>query len=277
LEKQASVRRNLRSGKNDCLVAKQFLTQSTVMQNNQREFSTRRAAIFTSFIALASLVNAQSDAAKSLPTPAGDYYLQGVREVGSQIRLSANGKFEYFLSYGSEDQSVSGRWRKEGKFIVLEAAPLPEPSFTTVKLSPELDRIDDKDAPPDMAMVKIVSSQLGLTWSNMVITAEFANGKIRSGTTGRNGTLLFVKRTEPEWLDLPIVRIAVEYPPAKVAKRWFAMDSKQTKAMLVEFEPGNLSAQAFKTLRLVLNQTTTETSLITDGAKQGNGWRYVKR
>ncbi|OWY38897.1 hypothetical protein CEK28_10235 [Xenophilus sp. AP218F] len=42
---------------------------------------------------------------------AGDYYLSGVREVGSQIRLLADGRFAFMLAYGSVDQSARGQWR----------------------------------------------------------------------------------------------------------------------------------------------------------------------
>lgn len=232
----------------------------------------------TTFFALAILVGlatAQGNE-KTVQSPVGNYYLQGVREVGSQIILFDNGKFSYFLSYGAVDQSAAGTWRKDGQSIVLDAAALPEPSFLTAMRLPELNRNDGKDTPPLMAVVKVVSYQLGLTWSNMVVTAEFADGKVRSGKTGTGGTLLFIERTEPEWLDLPIVRVAVEYPPAKVGKRWFPFDSTKAKTLVVEFEPGNLARQNFESLRLVFNQTETEASLTTEGATDDKGWRYVR-
>ncbi len=52
---------------------------------------------------------------------AGLYYLNGVTEVGSQLRLRADGRFDYALAYGGLDQSASGRWQREGERIVLRA------------------------------------------------------------------------------------------------------------------------------------------------------------
>ena len=50
----------------------------------------------------------------------GDYCLTGVMEVGSCIRLSPGGKFEYFLAYGAYDENAQGTWRAEGAAVVLD-------------------------------------------------------------------------------------------------------------------------------------------------------------
>ena len=43
---------------------------------------------------------------------AGHYYLQGVMEVGSELLLHADGRFEYFLAYGAYDESATGTWKE---------------------------------------------------------------------------------------------------------------------------------------------------------------------
>jgi hypothetical protein len=181
----------------------------------------------------------------------GVYYLQGVRELGSQIALQANGDFEYFLSYGGADQTAKGKWRQEGETVVLQTQASPPPSFTKATSLPHL--IGDyaqPDAKPSLVLVKISTPSRELVWSNMLITAEFSNGKTRSGNTGRNGMLAFSVRTDPEWQGATILRIAVEYPEAKVPKRWFPIESPDVKTLQIEFEPGNLVADAFESMKL---------------------------
>jgi uncharacterized protein len=48
---------------------------------------------------------------KRLP---GHYYLEGVPEVGSEILLHKDGRFEYGLSYGAADEHAEGSWMVSG-------------------------------------------------------------------------------------------------------------------------------------------------------------------
>jgi hypothetical protein len=45
------------------------------------------------------------------PSLAGHYYLRGVMEVGSELLLHADGRFEYMLAYGALDELASGAGR----------------------------------------------------------------------------------------------------------------------------------------------------------------------
>jgi len=51
----------------------------------------------------------------------GAYHLSGVREVGSELRLRADGRYSLATSYGAVDQFVTGRWRVEGKEVVFQS------------------------------------------------------------------------------------------------------------------------------------------------------------
>lgn len=50
---------------------------------------------------------------------AGHYYMRGVMEVGSELQLQANGKFEYMLAYGALDELATGCWSREGQTVTL--------------------------------------------------------------------------------------------------------------------------------------------------------------
>jgi len=70
----------------------------------------------------ASAVN--KTAAKSAARLAGHYYLRGMREVGSELLLTEDGRFQYLMSYGAVDIEASGQWRSDGKTIHLDTPPI---------------------------------------------------------------------------------------------------------------------------------------------------------
>lgn len=49
----------------------------------------------------------------------GHYYLNGVTEVGSELLLRDDGRFEWFLAYGAMDRVASGRWTEADGHVVL--------------------------------------------------------------------------------------------------------------------------------------------------------------
>lgn len=55
---------------------------------------------------------------------AGHYHLSGVMETGSELLLKADGRFEWYISYGAVDQLAKGRWGRAGQTVTL-AADIP--------------------------------------------------------------------------------------------------------------------------------------------------------
>lgn len=57
----------------------------------------------------------------------GHYYLSGVTEVGSELRLRDDGRFEWFLAYGAMDQTARGRWsERDGRVVLTTERPAPD-------------------------------------------------------------------------------------------------------------------------------------------------------
>jgi hypothetical protein len=52
----------------------------------------------------------------------GHYTMQGVMEVGSELLLKADGRFQYMLAYGSLDELASGCWARHGGVVTLYAS-----------------------------------------------------------------------------------------------------------------------------------------------------------
>lgn len=50
---------------------------------------------------------------------AGLYTLRGVMEMGSQIMLRADGRFQYMLAYGAVDEVAEGCWRRINDVVIL--------------------------------------------------------------------------------------------------------------------------------------------------------------
>jgi hypothetical protein len=57
------------------------------------------------------------------PNPVGHYYLQGVRETGSELRLKPGGRYDWYMSYGAMDLFSEGTWRRTGADVVLTVDP----------------------------------------------------------------------------------------------------------------------------------------------------------
>ena len=60
---------------------------------------------------------------------AGHYFLQSVREVGSELLLKPDGSFEYMLAYGAADYWAKGTWRRENDSVILNSVGRKEAPF----------------------------------------------------------------------------------------------------------------------------------------------------
>ena len=49
----------------------------------------------------------------------GQYSMEGVPEVGSQLRINKDGSFEFYLAYGANDQYGKGCWTQTNRLIAL--------------------------------------------------------------------------------------------------------------------------------------------------------------
>jgi hypothetical protein len=72
-------------------------------------------------------------AAKPANDIVGHYYLDGVRETGSELLMTADGRYQWYLSYGAVDQSSEGKWTRSSNRVVL-MPDQSEQAGPTVKL-----------------------------------------------------------------------------------------------------------------------------------------------
>ncbi len=86
-----------------------------------------RAIIFTAFISICSMHHA--NAQKNL---SGEYYLQGVMETASGLKLNTDSSFDFYFSYGALDRYGSGKWLVNKDSIILNSKQYPGKDFKLV-------------------------------------------------------------------------------------------------------------------------------------------------
>jgi hypothetical protein len=74
----------------------------------------------------------KTDAQLSAPALAGEYYLEGVMEVGSGILLKEDHTFQMFFTYGSLDKSGSGTWTVRDSTVILNSGARPANDFKLI-------------------------------------------------------------------------------------------------------------------------------------------------
>ena len=212
---------------------------------------------------------------------AGSYQLEGVREVGAELRLHPDSRFEFYMAYGGVDEVAQGRWLLQGRSVTLTADALPATGFELGETSVRLPKAFAEDSSTStLLVVRVRTPRLGLTWSNMAVVAEFSNGQSRSGITGRDGMLGFVERTESEWRGAYVRRISVAYPRAKVGAKSFSLDSRSTRLIEIDFEPGALTPQVFERAAFEVVGGGASGPTLVQQSQEGPGaigWKFVKR
>ncbi|MEO7984518.1 MAG: hypothetical protein ABI688_10590 [Bacteroidota bacterium] len=66
-------------------------------------------------------------------TLAGEYYLEGMREMASGFLLRTDGTFQFFFTYGAMDRFGSGTWTRNNGQLVLNSRPKPPYDFALVE------------------------------------------------------------------------------------------------------------------------------------------------
>lgn len=109
----------------------------------------------------------------------GHYYLHGVTEVGSEILLRADGRFQYMLAYGAFDETAAGTWQVRGGKVMLESessgAPAGSPYEVLNVAQGTSDDIVIRASDPIGPASETWITALGCT------TGEAAHGALESG------------------------------------------------------------------------------------------------
>ncbi|MFN3624803.1 MAG: hypothetical protein ACK4TP_12160 [Hyphomicrobium sp.] len=196
-------------------------------------------------------------------TVVGTYCLQGVHEVGSCMRLSPDGKYEYFLSYGAYDETSEGTWRIDGSDVVLDSPAYDKrPGFVFKRLQPGASGGYDV----------LVESKSGQPLPGIEVSVACDGKTAGSGITQQYGFAVACTKA-PTAVTLGLSMFGLAPQSIDVAAHTGA-----DKGYVFEFEPGDLGKKRFAGTRAkftadALEMTYTDTPI---SELQGRPFRYVR-
>ncbi|STQ90318.1 hypothetical protein [Iodobacter fluviatilis] len=159
---------------------------------------------------------------KNLP---GHYYLQGIREVGSELLLSKDGQFQWMTSYGGFDQFAQGSWHLEKDKVILVSSPQAEnPAFRL--FSDEEMRINK---PAEAGTWVAITGVPGLgPIPGIEVRFESKSGKISDAITDKNGDAIIEMPESEEWARAALRK-------GKSAWQWFDIPAERRQERLAAF------------------------------------------
>jgi hypothetical protein len=188
------------------------------------------AASFATLCLFAPQAHAQD--AGALP---GTYCLSGVREVGSCMRLSPGGKWEYFLSYGAYDERSEGTWKAAGGAVVVDSLPYDKRATFSFK------RLQKSESGAYTVLVVGKGGDRGIAGIDVVVSCD---GASKSGYTQYYGLEVDCAQA-PAAVALSLRMFALAPQTIDVAGRAGA-----DKTYVFEFDPGDLGKKKFVAQRL---------------------------
>ena len=202
--------------------------------------------------------------AQDATTVPGIYCLVGVREVGSCMRLSPGGKWEYFLSYGAYDEQSEGTWKVADGGLVVDSLPYDRRATFSFKRM-------QKSESGAYAVVVVNKGGHGLAGVDVVVTCD---GTTKSGYTQSYGLSVDCANA-PTAVALSLRMFGLAPQSIDLAGR-----SGADKAYLFEFDPGDLGKKKFVAHRLQIGADGSLTmaypsSTIPEFA--GKQFRYERR
>lgn len=215
--------------------------------DNQSEITMRRFAQIAGslFLCFAQFAFASSPAPRA-PTNAslsGHYYFEGGSELGSELLLRDNGKYEWMMIYGADDMSSSGTWLVKDNEVVLTAA-----HSTPVFRLFEEDELRIRKPVADGKWVAIVGVPNMGPVADVEVKFEAKSGKTADAKSIQNGDAIVMMPAGEQW-----ARAALRGPGGQGEWQWIDVPAVRAKARIAGFaisNPESVQQKAFSTLRL---------------------------
>jgi hypothetical protein len=201
--------------------------------------------------------------AQDVTAVAGSYCLQGVHEVGSCMRLSPDGKFEYFLAYGAYDETAEGTWRVANGAVVATTPPYDKrPTFAFKRMQ----------ASEAGAFDVIVEAQNGQPIAGVDVGVTCDGATKSAGVTQADGFAVDCK-SAPSAISLGLGMFGIAPQSIDVAA-----PPGNDNGYVFGFTAGDLGKKRFTDVPLrvdgdALEMTYTDTPIT---ELQGRSFRYVR-
>jgi hypothetical protein len=188
------------------------------------------------------------------PAVAGHYVLQGIHEVGSELMLHPDGRFEYMLAYGAYDEYARGNWKLEAGKVVLntEGGSVP-PQFV----------LKSSTAKTDNTLTILVQDRQGRGLPGIDVLLDNGKQKTIAGYTQYYGLSLPLSQGYPQAIGLGVKMY-------NLPEQWFPLAGRRDNFFVFEFHPGDLGKVRFHQQALVWDNE----ALLME--RQGQKMRYIK-
>ncbi len=188
------------------------------------------------------------------PTVAGHYYLEGVHEVGSEMLLLPNGRFQYFLAYGAYAENATGDWRVDGELIILNTSGGYIPPRFTLKQS---------SIKPEQPLTILVQDKTERGIPGIDVMVDYGGTKPEIGYTQYYGWQAPRTNSNPKAIGLGIRMYDLQ-------PQWFKVAGTSHNYYVFTFDPGDLGKVLFRNTPLRWDNG----ALIME--RGGRTMRYVK-
>jgi hypothetical protein len=167
-------------------------------------------------------------------SPVGRYRLRDGPDVASEIRITADHRFEYALAAGALDEYASGTWRRDGRRIRLTTMPKPVPPvFSTGKAA--------KTAAAPLALHVVLAE--GREINAVDFTIEFDTGEpLTDYIASDEGWSL-----SPDEKRRPVA-VTLAVPMYNLVSQRFLIDAAQANALTFVLTPHDMGRIDFEDL-----------------------------
>jgi hypothetical protein len=159
-------------------------------------------------------------------------------EMGAQLSLTADGRFEYGLVYGALDEAGQGRWVVKDGRVLLTSDPVTPPRFVFT---------GQKPAPAGAVRLSLEAPKgISLQYFDAVFTS--ARGATKGGQLTEDGLSLPLDAADPPVsvrLFLPMFELAGEVVPIDPAKGY---------GLSFRFEPNDIGKADFRETALTIDK-----------------------
>ena len=164
------------------------------------------------------LIRSMNTTAQTPATIVGEYYLRGVMEMASGIKLNPDSSFEFFFSYGALDRNGAGKWSLKDSSVILDS-PIPA--------SQDFALVSNKTVNNDQLTIKILEQNPSFLAG--VYALIKSNDKEFEAESNSNGEISFPK------VRVDSITLRFEFCPEK--KSVFTFTKKDDDYFEFRFEP----------------------------------------
>jgi hypothetical protein len=178
-------------------------------------------------VALAAFAFLSPAQAQIPPADLAGTYNGSQMEVGTELRLEADGRFQYYLSYGALDEMAAGRWESVGDRIALTSDKVTAPRFELVGAQSGSGGLEVTLDVPHGMPIELFEAAVRFADGNGM-PASFEQARVRFKPTRGN----------------PPASVMLAFPIYEIVSEPFPVPAG-TRSMRFRFAPNDLGSVAF--------------------------------